>query len=538
MMLDFISGFFDIKLGKDKKSKLGMFGKALGAGVAGGAVDNTPLPAMAQPERVSKETNPSFATITTQLKDLVKTANKIGVYTKEQQEAILNQINQAKRVAKEQQLENKTPVVPELPEATDSNNLGPLDTSVSALIEKIDELSETVDGLSNGSMGGMGGLPMGMSRGRRPPRTPQPSIVRSATSPTGYRYAAGSGRGGQFAKAPSWLGRATAAISGSGSAMRVAAPIAAAAASTKIAGLMTAGFKSARSAGGSIKAAVRRAAGPIIAKALGRTVLKSIPLVGVGVGAAYAVSRLMQGDVTGATVELGSGVAGPLTAIPALGAAVTRDTYASVYGIQPEQDPNFKKRYGELKGAIDEMIKEQLSGAVKPMSAPTASEIGDAETPARPPQAAPAAQPPAIPAPASPAGASGGGSGSNASSDASSTGGAGSSSAGSAAMGSSAAAGGASSAQPVAPEPKSGTALTSPVMETNTNAMSGAALTAQEIPVASNYQDYGYNPTSGTFMPQTGNTTRGAAQGIGSIPDPAYSASNLEGLMRTLFFNS
>jgi hypothetical protein len=543
MLMDFFTGFFNLEFNNDQKSKLGMFGRALGAGASsGGAVDSTPLPTMEKPKRVSKKSNPSFATITTQLDDLVKSANKIGVYTKEQQEAILKQINQAKRVAKEQQLENKAPAVPELPETGTGSDLGPLDTSVNALIKKIDELSETVDGLSNGGLGGAGPsmMPMDLSGGgRRGRRAPQARVVKSASSPTGYRYAAGSGKGGQYAKAPSWLGRATAAISGGtrSAATRIAAPIAAGAASSRVAGLMTAGFRSTKRAGGSIKAAVRKAAGPIIGKALGRTALKSIPLVGVGLGAAFAVSRLMQGDVVGAGVELGSGVAGPLTAVPALGASVARDTYASVYGVQPEQDPNFSARYKELKGEIDQMVKEQLSGAVKPASTPTDRETGETETPTARPQAAPVRQPPAVPAVTPPAGATGGDAGADASPAASTTGGGGAGTTGTPSAAATPTTAGTAAPQQMTPEPTTGPALAGPTMETN--AMSGATLTAQQMPVSAEFRGYGYNPTSGKFMPQTGNTTRGAAAGVGNIPSPVYSSPNLdESFLSSLFFNS
>ncbi len=537
MLIDFLSGFFDLEFEGENRAKLGIFGKALGAGVAGGgAVDNTPLPAMEKPKRVSKVNNPSFATITSQLEDLIKTANKIGVYTKEQQEAILNQISQAKRVAKEQQLENKPPAVPELPDATSSNDLGPLDTSVNALIVKIDQLSETVDGLINGGMGTSGapGMPLDISRGRRGRRPAPARVVRSNTSPTGYRYAAGTGRGGQYAKAPSWLGRATAAVS-SGTrtaASRVAAPIATGAASSRVAGLMSSGLRNARRVGGPIKAAVRRAAGPIIGKALGRTVLKSIPLVGAGIGAAFAVSRLLQGDVLGAGIELASGVAGPLTAVPALAASVARDTYANVYGVQPEQDPNFSERYKELKGEIDQMIKEQLTGAVKPKATPTDREIGERETPARSPQAAPMAAPPPVPPVTSPVGASG----NPPAPDAAAANSPAPAAAAAADASRSSTTSSAGAPQPIESNTNTGLTLANPVMETNANALSGATLSAQQIPVDSAYQNYGYSPTTGTFTPQTGTTTRGAAQGVGNIPSPIYSAPGLEAFKSTLFF--
>ena len=534
MLIDFASGFFGVDLSSDKKSKLGMFGKTLGAGVTGGAVDNTPLPAMEKPSRVSNVSNPTFATISTQLDKLIKTANKIGLHTKAQQQALLNQIGQSKRIAKEQQLENKAPAIPELPSTDNSGStLGPLDTSVDALIEKIDNLSETVDGLTNGSTGGMGGLPGNMSRRPRGGRAgaPPAAIVNAAPSLASIS-AAGPVGGAAPAAAPSFLKRAALAIGAGTAAIRTAAPVAMGAASAKVAGLMSTGFKATKNATGSIKAAVRRVAGPIIGKALGRTVLKSIPLVGLGVGAAYAVGRLMQGDVVGATVELGSGVAGPLTAVPALAASVTRDTYASVYGVQPEQDPNFKQRYPELKSAIEEMIKEQLMGAVKPNSAPTDREIGETETPIARPQAAPVASPPPVPTTTPPAGTSGS-TPAAAAIGASTSGGNTASPAADAGMASSTSSAG--TPQPTTTAAEKAT-LISPVPEMNTDTMNGSTITAQQMPVDSINQSYGYNPSKGMFVPQSGKTTRSEAQGVGNIPNPVYSASGLEDFMRTLFF--
>lgn len=538
MLMDFFEGFFNIDLSNDKKSKLGVFGKALGSGVSGGAVDSTPLPTMEQPTRVSNKSNPSFATITTQLEDLIRTANKIGVYTKEQQEAILKQINQTKRVAKEQQLENKAPAVPELPETGDSKDLGPLDTSVNALIQRIDELSETVDGLSNGGMGGgMGGMPVDIPGGRRGRgRRPVPRIATPIPPPPAMPPAAAAGP----SKSPSWLSRATAAVSGGGggTATRVAAPIAAGAASSRVAGLMSTGLRSTKRAGGSIKSAVRKAAGPIITKALGRTVLKSIPIVGVGIGAAFAVGRLMQGDAVGAGVELASGVGGPLTAVPALLTSTARDTYATVYGIQPEQDPQFAQRYKELKGEIDQIAKEQLSGAVKTTPPPTDTEIGNTETPKTPPQAAPVKQPPPVPAVSPPAGATGGNAAASASpAAAATTGGGGATATGTPSGDAAATASSTGAPQQMTPEPTAGQALVGPTMETN--ATTGAMLTAQQMPVNPEHRNYGYNPTAGRFMPQTGMTSRGGAQGFGNIPSPVFTSTSpyIRGLLPTLFFS-
>jgi hypothetical protein len=515
MLLDFMSGFSDLSF-NNKKSRLGMFGKALGAGVAAAtAVDSTPLPTMEQPTRVINKDNPSLITITTQLEELVKTANRIGVYTKEQQEAILNQINQTKRNAKEQSLENKTPNVPESPQTADGNSLGPLDTSVNTLITKIDQLSDTVTDLSRGSLGSGGrGLSLLDLFGGKNNKVAQVGDAAKA-------------------KGPAWLSRAAAAITGGAMAVRKAVPVAMSSVSSKVAGLMSAGFGTVKKTGGSIKEAVKRAAAPLIAKGLGSTVLKSIPLVGLGIGAAFAVNRLMQGDVTGAGIELASGVGGPLTAVPALGASIARDTYASVYGVQPEQDPNFKQRYGEIKGVIDGMIKEQLSRAVKPKAIPTEREIGDTETPSNKPQPAPTRQPPAIPPVVPPTGASGG----NGSTMAATKTPAAATGTGTSTSGRSAGAG-SSVGQPMSPSSPVAAISPSP-MERDPDKMSGATLkTAQEIGTADINQNYGFNPMTGGFVRQTSNTTRGGdSYGYGDIPSPFYNPPpGLEKLANSLFF--
>ena len=55
-------------------------------------------------------------------------------------------------------------------------------------------------------------------------------------------------------------------------------------------------------------------------KGVGKTVLKKIPFVGLGLGAAFAVDRLRKGDWAGALMELGSGAA---SMIPGVGTAVS-----------------------------------------------------------------------------------------------------------------------------------------------------------------------------------------------------------------------
>lgn len=546
-LLDFLEGFFDFDFGRDK-SKLGLLGQALGAGVAGDSgSDNLPLPTMEEPKRVSKVKNPTFATISNQLDNLVKTANKIGVYTKEQQDALLNQIKQARRVAKEQQLEQKTPSIPEMPQSNEGS-IGPLDSSIDGLIKKIDELSDTIDDKNQNSGGGLldsilGGLGLaslfgGKGKAAKPRFKPEQLLSHAGKPLSGAALASREAKLAREAalttKAPllARAGTAIKAATRTGAAKIAGSAIVSSAASSRIGGLITAGVKGVgRQAGKSaISAAVRKVAGPLITKTLGRTALKSIPIIGAGIGAAFAVGRLLKGDVLGAGLDLASGLGGPLTAIPAFAASVARDTYAGVYGVQPEQDPNFNKNFPQLMSEIQGMIKEALGMSVKVQATPTAQQIGDMETPAMAPQRvsqAAAVTPPSPPTSMNPPP-------------------------------------GATSPPPavqtVTPAPATtpkvdaasgatsgdkGAAQMTPAPQITANALNpdamqppaatGDVLRDQELDM-SKYEEYGYSPQQRMFVPQTGQTKRGGAQGKGAIPDPVYHDAPVE-LLRTLIFD-
>jgi hypothetical protein len=543
-LYDFLLGFFDIDFDKNQKSKLGLLGEVLGAGVAGGdGQDNLPLPTMEKPKRVTKVNNPTFATLSNQLDTLVKTANKIGVYTKDQQDALLNQIKQARKVAKEQQLEQKTAAIPEMPKSNEGN-ITPLDSSIDGLIDKIDQLSDTIDDKKNGGgsslldgivkglgLAGLFGGAKSLIKGRGAAK-----LVKAAHSPTGYAYAAGSvvaGRkvGGQFAKAPllARAGTAIKAAARTGAAKVAGSALVSSAASSRIAGLLSAGVKGiGKQAGKSaISGAVRRIAGPLITKTLGSTALKSIPIVGAGIGAMFAIGRLLKGDVLGAGLDLTSGLGGPLTAIPAFAASVARDTYAGVYGVQPEQDPNFNKNFPELKTEVENMIKEALGQSVHVQALPTDQQIGEMETPPAAPQRV--SQAPATPSapPSTTATPPGAGPSTTAAPVVNST-----------TVDKAATVQPVVNAQPAAAmesaSAQTGMALNPEAMQSPLSS-TGAELNRQELDM-SRYEQFGYSPQQGMFVPQTGQTTRGSAQGRGTIPDPVYEGPFLEELKKTLFF--
>lgn len=58
----------------------------------------------------------------------------------------------------------------------------------------------------------------------------------------------------------------------------------------------------------------------IVGKTVGKSLLKKIPLVGLAIGGAFAVNRMMKGDVAGAGMELASGA---VATLPVLGTAAS-----------------------------------------------------------------------------------------------------------------------------------------------------------------------------------------------------------------------
>ena len=153
---------------------------------------------------------------------------------------------------------------------------------------------------------------------------------------------------------------------------------------------------------------VKRIVKPIITKAIGSTVLKSIPVIGAAVGGLFAAKKLLEGDPVGAGLEAASGLAGPLTAIPAMVASVSRDAYSGIFNVQPEQDPSFPSRMKFILGIVGGLVTAMLASKVEAKPAPTKNQIDAATVPPKPPQqmgetpsGTPTPAPPAAPAPSS-----------------------------------------------------------------------------------------------------------------------------------------
>jgi hypothetical protein len=605
-----LGGYLEKRDEEQKQKALGIFGQAAKKKVNKG-VD---LPSLDTPERVSKESTPSVSSIVKQLEALLKAANKIGALNGKQQKALVDQITQAKRIAKEQQMESNVPAaIPEGGGGINGDNISPLADIFTDLSKEVEKLLEAVKEKNaeqqedQGETKGFRGRfldSMGLGDYRKQRRkeylraneyagwtsnnklSQLGPAERQALESRGYTFTQNGrvrGPDNRFVsnrnvestlrqaqrsqlRRPGILGRATdraggAIKSGATSIMNLlrspsaiasgaagatstarssltsgATRIAGAARSTATGAVSLFSNTARKAAGGAAKVVnldvIKRAAKPIISKALGKTALKSIPILGTVAGVGFAIDRLLDGDPVGAGLEAASGLAGPVTAIPALVALTSRDVYTSAFGIPPEQDPNVGERMSMVTSAVKGIAEEVLSGTVEPKSPPTsdiAEKASGLQTMRKTQEKVSAATMTgsSTPAPAaapsnSPSGASGGGAPTT---------------------GSSAPAQNAPPAPAVAPagnaakEGMSGTPATIPVPDDNPYPNAEDALKQKVEPTvgaaiaeASQLNENltattpNINFASGQRVPLPSNmpTTRPGAIGMGNVPDPTY----------------
>jgi len=111
-------------------------------------------------------------------------------------------------------------------------------------------------------------------------------------------------------------------------------------------------------------------------KAALKGALKSIPGVGLLLGAGGALAALSEGDIVGAGLEAASGMGSALTAIPATAALTAKEVYEDVYGIKPEDDPEAGNRLTEIKDKVVLELQKLVGVEVKPeASQPDASNL-------------------------------------------------------------------------------------------------------------------------------------------------------------------
>lgn len=108
--------------------------------------------------------------------------------------------------------------------------------------------------------------------------------------------------------------------------------------------------------GAAVKALIKKKVGGTI----GKMAAKGIPGAGILVGGLFAANRLLQGDIVGAGLELGSSVGGLLTSIPLTIISLARDVYTESFGTPPEADPESGPRLEEVKTNVGEVVDEEL----------------------------------------------------------------------------------------------------------------------------------------------------------------------------------
>lgn len=399
--------------------KRSLYGSALKKQLQENIVDEPPLET---PVKEGERSNPDISALNDQLKKLLKTAKAMGLVDKETQNLALKQIKDANRAARENQLEAPVQAVPEPQEGT-GNEISPLADKMSDLIKAFEDLIGTVEDKNDEEQKGFldylsdrFGLSEQRQRYKEKPARLKEGFKAETTKTGKVRYRGPDGRittpekalQGGYAKKQvvkeAQAARAartgtTAAAGGGGILSRVAgaaksifspstAKAGGMAASVARPGVLSRGTSKiasgiktgAKTAGGlatkgvaltgqALERTIVKVAGPKVAKALATTGVKSIPILGGLVGLGFAASRLVDGDFVGAGLDAVSGLAGPVTAIPAMVASLSRDVYTEVFGVHPETDPQFGERMGVVQGAVKSIVEKQIGKKVQPKEA-------------------------------------------------------------------------------------------------------------------------------------------------------------------------
>jgi len=295
------------------RGAFGVFG--LGGPAKGSKIN---IPPMVTPGATSKVSSPSISTITEQLAFLVSLAKNIGANIDSQKDSLISEIKDANHMAEADQLDDgpdASPIGPDGQVLTQDLS-SPLNDFGSAL----DNLIEAIKSLTLGGGGG------------------------------------GGGGGGLLGG----LGGAAAAVAGT-----AGAAVAGRAIATRVGGRAAAGAGARALSSGMIRRNIARIAGPLLAKRLGGAALRSIPLLGTAIGVGFAVNSLLKGDLVGAGLNLTSGLAGPVTAIPAMILQLAREVYSGVYGVNPEADPLVNDRMTVIVKELEKMAKTALAPRIR-----------------------------------------------------------------------------------------------------------------------------------------------------------------------------
>lgn len=351
----FIEGFFDVSVDKFKKKSKPSKTKPKSSAtkkknpVSVGVSRSTP-------KKANPVNNPSLSSIDAQIKEINKTLLGIKKTQDKDLNAKIAQAVQENRLDRENQLEAANDNEPDaIKEEKEGPEIGQLQNSLDGFIKSLDDAIDKINNLDFSSGGGFFDSVSSGKRKNKPKTTnlkKKPGKLPKGINPTDLldrngKELRGAARASRIEKLVAERGLSRGGMLGAG----------------KVVGKLT-------------KEKIANIARPLLQKAGLKATAKSIPLIGAGLGAAFAVSRLLDGDVVGAGLEAVSGIGSVATAIPATLISIARDIYHDTYGVQPEEDPQGKERFENLltvvkQVAADEFVEQKKEDATSKKAAPS-----------------------------------------------------------------------------------------------------------------------------------------------------------------------
>lgn len=402
-------GGSDFKSGGFVKGKLGLFTGPIGGSVS----DSGSIPQLEIPEKEANKSNPSLSTVVDQLESLIKSANKLGTITKKQEKALLDRIKETQRVDRESLIESsKSDATALEPDGVSPQALAPLETSIEQLTNKLDELDSTLtDKLKEQNTGSsfvssiMDQLGLGNEYDQRVRR--RSASAARFKSPENQRRTRIEERNLRASKFDPELLKSKKGKTLTGDALTQRMNKLDREANVSGISRLFSFRKSSQTP--DVRSSLSRTAGPLLSRIFGQPSIAKLTIVSAiaGLTSAFALNKLVGGDPIAAGLEPSSGLAGAFAVMPALTASIVKDSYFSVYGMQPEDDPDAPQRILELKAATETLIKDRLKTQLEVRKKPSSDEIDRALIPETPPLVAdsnpkpeskpPIAQPPVAP---------------------------------------------------------------------------------------------------------------------------------------------
>lgn len=370
------------------------------------------LPSKKSPERSNVVSKPSISTMNEQLSELMKVVTSINRLMESQQELVRNKEQQSARIAVEGQLEaGADQGVDAIPEPPESLEIKPLQESMALLVKALDEAIDKLEKLGDPEDDNRGGFwDFFKRRAKRNMGLDPNEKLRKGRKYTGFTAdkrltdltdaeVATLEKRGISGKGIAYYDKAGKPLS----KKAIEAELRAANASRGI--FRRAGRRVAQAVDVT-EAGIKRAVTKIIGQNAPKLIGKSVAGAGLIFGAWDMINHAAKGDwvgvgldaaaIGGSTAQLtGVGAApGAALAITASLTSILRDSYADIFGVPPEQDPQYRQRFNMAMSFASAAVGDMLGmNAQQEKKAQVSQQRPAAPPQVRPPAARPAAQP-------------------------------------------------------------------------------------------------------------------------------------------------